>query len=447
MRFYFAARTVKEYEILVNDLKWNDVAGDRTLTGDGLNIADTQVFPLHSPLNVRPNVPDVVVILTDGEPRGRKRGRQLQMALHHSSSMKNRSILIIGIAVGQPAIRKKFSHILLQLVTSNKTKFDTDFIDLDKILDQLVDVSCTPFKPGDCVCPTIQSVDLYIKPSKTTREVSWVQPNLKCKNGRIPKFVNTTVSPNIVSPHNFPAGNHDIVYTYTFKGGFALKCFVKISVKSCKCQSLPPVIAYAPRGGSVPVHWVAPVPSCGYTLTATHPNTPSGSTFNIGTHTVNYVYSTVAGFILTCGINIDVRECFCKNTNVDIYVHPEKRTRIVNWEEPKPNCPGLRIVRTKVEPAMTPGASLGIGRHLIKYSYVMSNGVSLQCSASVMIKVIPCQGQDYNPATQLCCCGKLHILKVGFKCCGRRRYDSKTTKCCPVGFNIVKNNETCPEAK
>ena len=64
------------------------------------------------------------------------------------SSMKNRSILIVGIAMGQPKIRKQFNATLLKMVTSSSTLFNSDFIDLDKILDQLVDASCTPFKPG-----------------------------------------------------------------------------------------------------------------------------------------------------------------------------------------------------------------------------------------------------------------------------------------------------------
>ncbi len=56
--------------------------------------------------------------------------------------------MIVGIAVGQPSIVKKFKHTTLQMVTSSSTLFSSDFGDLDKILDQLVDASCKPFKPG-----------------------------------------------------------------------------------------------------------------------------------------------------------------------------------------------------------------------------------------------------------------------------------------------------------
>ena len=65
--------------------------------------------------------------------------------------MKNKSILIIGIAVGNPTVVKKFNHTILRMATSKKTMFNSAFGDLDKIVDQLVDASCTPFKPGNLI--------------------------------------------------------------------------------------------------------------------------------------------------------------------------------------------------------------------------------------------------------------------------------------------------------
>ena len=69
--------------------------------------------------------------------------------------MKNKSILIIGIAVGNPITVKKFNHTILRMATSKKTMFNSAFGDLDKIVDQLVDASCTPFKPGNLIIITI----------------------------------------------------------------------------------------------------------------------------------------------------------------------------------------------------------------------------------------------------------------------------------------------------
>ena len=86
---------------------------------------------------------------------------------------------------------------------------------------------------------------------------------------------------------------------------------------ACTCPSSPPVVVYVSSDlGSATAQWVAPVPSCSATLKDIQPNKPSGSSFGFGSHTVNYVYSTVAGFDLTCGIDIDVRskfhrDCLC----------------------------------------------------------------------------------------------------------------------------------------
>lgn len=451
LRFGFGIHTmVKDYvDYIDKKLIWSKVSGDRTMTGVGATIADTQVFPQESPLNARPNIADVVLLITDGKPNGRKKCCELEDALRHTSSMKNRSILIVGIAMGQPKIRKQFNDTLLKMVTSSSTLFNSDFIDLDKILDQLVDASCTPFKPGDCDCPTIQSQDVYIKPSQSTVDVSWVQPNLKCRKDRVPKFAATTVNPNIVSPHAFGVGDHDIEYTYTFRGGFDLKCHVKIAVKSCTCpSSLAPVVAYVSSDqGSVTAQWVAPVPSCGATLKDIQPNKPSGSSFTLGSHTVNYVYATAGGFDLTCGINIQVRKCSCQNTRKSVYMMPDSPNgkMSVNWVVPKPVCPGQQITRTLTQPLnMKPGASVGVGNHVVWYYYGMSSGVNVQCSATVVVRVVPCAGVDYDPATHMCCCGKIHSIKSAYKCCGRKQYDSRRDKCCTLNYNIVGKLSSCP---
>ena len=50
MRFGFARRTVQDYQNYFDqDLTWDNVHGDRTMTGDGARIADTQVSLRTSP--------------------------------------------------------------------------------------------------------------------------------------------------------------------------------------------------------------------------------------------------------------------------------------------------------------------------------------------------------------------------------------------------------------
>ena len=69
-----------------------------------------------------------------------------------SSKLNNtKDILMVGVAMGQEKIRKQFNSTLRKMVTSDSTLFNSDFVDLDKILDKLVDASCTPYKPGKSI--------------------------------------------------------------------------------------------------------------------------------------------------------------------------------------------------------------------------------------------------------------------------------------------------------
>jgi hypothetical protein len=58
--------------------------------------------------------------------------------------------------------------------------------------------------------------------------------------------------------------------------------------------------------------------------------------------------------------------------------------------------------------------------------------------------VVPCADVDYDPATHMCCCGKIHSIKSAYKCCGRKQYDSRKDKCCTLNYNIVGKLSSCP---
>jgi hypothetical protein len=57
--------------------------------------------------------------------------------------------------------------------------------------------------------------------------------------------------------------------------------------------------------------------------------------------------------------------------------------------------------------------------------------------------VVPCGEADYTPATQICCCGKVHNKIANRECCGRKPYDSSKQKCC-LNYNIRNINAPCP---
>ncbi len=86
-----------------------------------------------------------------------------------------------------------------------------------------------------------------------------------------------------------------------------------------------------------------------------------------------------------------ISECSCQNTRKFVYMKPDSPNyrMSVSWVEPKPNCPGQKINQTTTNPPnVKPGASFGIGVHSVWYSYLMSSGVRVQCSANIEVKGI-----------------------------------------------------------
>ena len=77
---------------------------------------------------------------------------------------------------------------------------------------------------------------------------------------------------------------------------------------ACTCPSPVNVIAYASSNfGSTAVQYTQPRPTCSSTLKTAPATKQSGSKFVVGKHSLDYVYSTIGGFDLTCRVNIDVR--------------------------------------------------------------------------------------------------------------------------------------------
>ncbi|XP_046839250.1 uncharacterized protein LOC124433514 [Xenia sp. Carnegie-2017] len=313
----FSGRTKAEYKKFINNnLSWRAVSGGRTMTGTGAGIVDKQIFKKNSPLNNRQKIADVVLLITDGEPRGKKEGDELKDAYKYSSAMKDKDILIVGVAVGDPIIVKKFKPVIQKMSTSEKTTFDSEFDSLDKILSHLVDASCTPFVPGDCSCSSVESKTVYIEPPARTVDVSWPSPTLQCRNNRNPQY-KKAVTPNIASPHSFTVGNHRIEYTFTFREGFDLNCYVNVKVKSCECPSILPITkSIEPGKMKAYVEWNKPKPNCRHTLTSASPPraTLGKGNFGIGKHDIIYNYviqGASKSFRLSCRLTIKVSGKLC----------------------------------------------------------------------------------------------------------------------------------------
>lgn len=220
----------EELAMYVRNLKWDDVKGDKTRTDLALKIANEKVFPANNPRNNRPNVDDVIVLITDGAPHGRHNTKD--EAIKYAGMLKDKSVLVVGAAVGSN--RNKFKEILKKLATSDKYVLEADFKEMDEILAKLVASSC--IKPGQCLCHEMRSSTIYVKPGLSKAMVEWPEPQFSCMTGRKPVVTSSIVEPRVTSPHPFSVGKHTIVYTYKLKGGVNVVCPVNFNVKGELCR-------------------------------------------------------------------------------------------------------------------------------------------------------------------------------------------------------------------
>ena len=102
------------------------------------------MFRRNSPRNNRPNVDDVIVLITDGEPRGKRNTPELTK--QYAQDLKDREILLVAAAVGPQSERKEFKELLEGLATSPDYFLKAQFDKMDAILGTLVAKSC--IKPG-----------------------------------------------------------------------------------------------------------------------------------------------------------------------------------------------------------------------------------------------------------------------------------------------------------
>lgn len=95
-------------------------------------------------MNARPQVADVILIMTDGEPTGPYNVKKI--AYDTAKALKNKDVLIVGVAIGRYSAR--FKHVIENIATNPEYTFDVQFHHIDNILNRLVDKSCKPFVPG-----------------------------------------------------------------------------------------------------------------------------------------------------------------------------------------------------------------------------------------------------------------------------------------------------------
>ena len=83
------------------------------------------------------------MIITDGEPRGGRKGEETSRAIYQAGLLKKREVLIVGIAIVPSGIsmekKKEFRDIIRNITTKPEYTFDVN---------KLVAASCINPKPG-----------------------------------------------------------------------------------------------------------------------------------------------------------------------------------------------------------------------------------------------------------------------------------------------------------
>ncbi|XP_028413280.1 uncharacterized protein LOC114535182 isoform X2 [Dendronephthya gigantea] len=303
--------TAESFERYINNTNWVDVEGGHTRTDKALQIANDEVYPKNSPENNRKDADDVIVLITDGSPRGTK--TVLEDTLAYADELKKKGVLIIGVGVGQNIDENKFWNILKEIASPGQAT-RVKFNQFQSIKNSLVKRSCElPFSPGtQCECPAISIKPHYLEPGKTSTSLSWKRPDPEC-NAEPAKFRDFTWYPHLKSPAEFGVGKHTIHYKFYFSEGHEMNCTVVFDVRECKCpQEKQDEVKVKPGDTDVEHEWRAPVPNC---LGFDSPLT--SQSLCIGKHSLRYRYNVGNQFNVTCRHNIEVKGALCKGQGYD----------------------------------------------------------------------------------------------------------------------------------
>ena len=102
------------------------------------------MFKKDSPANFRRDVGDVILLITDGEPRGKTDTPQL--TTQYAKDLKDKNVLIVVAGIERQSDDVELQTVLINLATSRDFFVKAQFDKLDDIVGKLVEMSC--IKPG-----------------------------------------------------------------------------------------------------------------------------------------------------------------------------------------------------------------------------------------------------------------------------------------------------------
>ncbi|CAB4026979.1 Hypothetical predicted protein [Paramuricea clavata] len=211
---YDATTISKKFE----NMPWH--AGRKTLTHLALDIVAQKVFTKKG--GDRPDVPDLLIVLTDGKSNYPDKTRK------NAQKLKNMGVRIIAIGavhdLQNDVKNREIWQELQDIASSPKDVKMIDFANLVTVVSEIVCKVCPP-----CNCPSnTEKKSAQVKPGETKAFVSWLEPKPSCL---------TNSSENMRSTSRwFSVGEHTLTYKYTPKTGKQqLECHVKITVTGEFC--------------------------------------------------------------------------------------------------------------------------------------------------------------------------------------------------------------------
>jgi hypothetical protein len=285
----------------------------------------------------------------------------------------------------------------LDTIFSNHQPGDTFYIGVWPVTYIAIDTagnvdSCTfTITVADTEPPVLSScppdVSVATDPGVCTASVFWVLPTI---SDNCPCL---TYSASHTPGDAFPLGTTTVLITVTDQGGNADSCSFTVTVEDLE----PPAFAGCPANitqGTDPllcsaiVFWAAPTATdncSGVTVVSSH---NPGDVFSLGTETVVYTATDVAGNTATCQFTVTVNdtedpEFLGCPANIILNADPGKCDRAVNWIPPVAidNCPGVPVVFN----TDNPGDRFPVGTTPVIYAAQDASGNWGVCTFDVTI--------------------------------------------------------------
>ena len=118
------------------------------------------MFTQKSPKNNRPDIDDVVAIITDGNPWGVV--DILNKTMKNANLIKEKGIVIVGAAVGSEEMRAKFRPNLEAMATSPGHVVQADYKNINTIRSRLIENTCLKPASKATTCLVLHLKILYI---------------------------------------------------------------------------------------------------------------------------------------------------------------------------------------------------------------------------------------------------------------------------------------------